>query len=108
MQKLLTVDSRRRPDCTELLMMPCLLKRMNENHLQEIDDDELNQEMLNTITIPKNLKFLSKTLPKPNYAPLRLRMIDRSNFLKTLYNVEDNGSLLSIDDFKSHSLPRIK
>lgn len=112
LRAMLTVKAKHRPDCKTLLQMPCIVKRINENHLQVLDDpEELNKEMLNTINIPKNLKFLSGTLPKPNYEPLKLRMMDKRNFLKTLqvgHHLLTTNQSPRDRDFKSHSLPRIK
>jgi NIMA (never in mitosis gene a)-related kinase 1/4/5 len=81
---MLNVNPASRPDCQQLLQNPVMLKRMKDAHLQEIDDNELKEEMLRTITIPKNLKFLSETLPKPNYEPLRLRVIEKHRFMNTI------------------------
>ena len=81
---LLQVNPKKRPDATKLLALPSIIKRMNDKHLQEIENEDLVPEMLNTIRIPKNLKFLSETLPKPNYEPMKLRMVDKGKFLKTL------------------------
>lgn len=59
--------------------------------------------MLNTIKIPKNLKYLSETLPEPNYDPPRVRTLEKSLFLKTLQNRKTSGGY----DLKSSSLPKM-
>jgi NIMA (never in mitosis gene a)-related kinase len=52
---------------------------MNDIHLTEIDEAMPN--LLNTIKIPKNLHYLTDSLPKPNYAPLKTRRIEKSKFV---------------------------
>ena len=57
---------------------------MNDIHLTEIDEAMPN--LLNTIKIPKNLHYLTDSLPKPNYAPLKTRRIEKAKFVQTLAN----------------------
>jgi hypothetical protein len=69
----------------ELLRLPCILQRVEGRLLQESDpQDSYKEEMLRTIKIPQNLQKLGENLPKPNYQPLRLKSIDKSDFVKIL------------------------
>jgi len=63
----------------KILNFPAIIKRMNDIHLTEIDEAMPN--LLNTIKIPKNLHYLTDSLPKPNYAPLKTRRIEKSKFV---------------------------
>ncbi len=54
---------------------------MDEKILNEVD--EANPEFMKTIIIPKNLHYLTERLPEPNYQPLKLKKIDKHNFLQT-------------------------
>lgn len=56
---------------------------MTESHLTEVDEEK-QINLLNTIRIPRNLHYLTDRLPKPNYAPLKTKKIDRHKFLQTL------------------------
>ena len=40
--------------------------------------------LLNTIRVPRNIHYLTDRLPKPNYAPLKTKKIDKNEFIKTL------------------------
>jgi NIMA (never in mitosis gene a)-related kinase len=52
---------------------------MDEKILNSVD--EPNPEFMKTIIIPKNLHYLTERLPEPNYQPLKLKKIDKHNFL---------------------------
>ncbi len=63
-----------RPSCDELLKMPIIKNRIdffnNKNNIgNEIkqENEKLHKELLSTIKIPKNMSYLSRNLPKPNY-----------------------------------------
>jgi len=55
---------------------------------------------LTTIRVPKNLHYLTDKLPKANYAPLKIRKVDKYRFLQTLegYKGERGGSAMQQDD----------
>jgi len=61
---MLQVSPNMRPDSGKLLSSPLLSKWLGVGHspLQPVD---LNNELLHTIRIPKNLHLLSAKLPKP-------------------------------------------
>lgn len=82
---MLQVAPQLRPTCDKILTLPSVIKRMNELHLREAGDDDLLEEMMKTIQIPKNYNFLSETLPPANYEPLKLIHIEKGRFLKTLH-----------------------
>eukprot|EP00825_Cyclidium_porcatum_P029058 TRINITY_DN3113_c0_g1_i4.p1 TRINITY_DN3113_c0_g1~~TRINITY_DN3113_c0_g1_i4.p1 ORF type:complete len:631 (+),score=127.44 TRINITY_DN3113_c0_g1_i4:119-2011(+) len=79
---LLQVAPHLRPSCDKILQLPAVQKRLNESLLVEVDEQQ--SFLLNTIRIPKNLHYLTDRLPKPNYQPLKLRKIDKHQFLQTL------------------------
>lgn len=90
----------------ELLRLPCILQRVEGRLLQESDpQDSLKEEMLRTIKIPHNLQKLGESLPKPNYQPLRLKSIDKSDFVKILEKKrEQNVYSLSQTNIKKPNL----
>jgi len=61
---------------------------MEDKHFTEIDEAGSNL-LLNTIRIPKNIHYLTDRLPKPNYAPLKTKKIDKKRFLQTLAGYQD-------------------
>ena len=88
-----------RPSCDELLNMPIIKKRVDffkdkNNDGKAIGEEKNipNNELLSTITIPKNIKNLSRNLPKPNYS---------SNSFD-LNNINDNENKINkINNIKS-------
>ena len=76
---------------------------MTEHHLIEMDEDWsnfyfyfwkkrnfyeiylsifiLDDELLKTIRLPKNIHYLTDRLPKANYNPLMTKKIDKNRFL---------------------------
>ena len=68
-----------RPNCDKILQFPGVIKRMDDKILNEVD--EAIPEFMKTIIIPKNLHYLTERLPEPNYQPLKLKKIDKHNFL---------------------------
>lgn len=52
-----------------------------EEHLTTEDDDQINQELLNTIKIPRNMKLLQGKLPKSQYEDDKLEELDDVNEL---------------------------
>ena len=69
--------------------MPAVIKRMDEKHLVEIDESSSQNNLLNTIRIPKNLHFLTERLPKANYSPMKIKKVDKHKFLQTLAGYKD-------------------
>lgn len=59
---LLQVSPSKRPSCSQILHMPAL-----EEHMTEEDEYDINQELLNTIKFPRNIKHLNNRLPKSQY-----------------------------------------
>ena len=70
---------------------------MEEKHLTELEDG-LQNSLLNTIRVPKNLHFLTERLPKPNYLPLRTRKVDKHKFLQTLAGYRDHSNVSMFDE----------
>ena len=64
-----------------------MIKRLDEKILNEVD--EANPEFMKTIIIPKNLHYLTERLPEPNYSPLKLKKIEKRDFLQTLGGYKD-------------------
>jgi len=85
---LLQVSPHLRPGCDKMLQLPAMLKRIEDKHLTELDENFQNS-LLNTIRIPKNIHFLTDRLPKANYNPMKLRNVDRNKFLQTLAGYKD-------------------
>ncbi len=60
--KLLTLNQKKRPCTKELLCESKMLSFKNE---ENVEDDE--KQLMGTIKFPKNLKFLNENLPKSKY-----------------------------------------
>jgi NIMA (never in mitosis gene a)-related kinase len=60
-----------RPTCDKILQLPGIVKRMDKQLLNEVD--EINPDFMKTIIIPKNLHYLTERLPEANYSPLKLK-----------------------------------
>ena len=75
--------------------MPAIIKRMDEKHLMETDEVSQNN-LLNTIRIPKNLHFLTERLPKANYSPMKIKKVDKHKFLQTLAGYKDLSPIASL------------
>lgn len=88
---LLQVSPHLRPSCDKILQLPAIIKRMEERHLTEAED-AMQNALLNTIRIPKNLHFLTERLPKANYALLKTKKVDKHKFLQTLAGYKDLSS----------------
>ena len=87
---LIQVDSNKRPSCDDLLKNPIILKRIEFFKSFSSDDIEEDQALLRTITIPKNLLFLSANLPKSNYS---IKNISSYN-----NNLNDSSNNVTIDN----------
>ncbi len=59
--------------------MPGIIKRIDEKYCVEVED--MQNLLLNTIRIPKNIHYLTDSLPKPNYQPLKMKKVDKQRFL---------------------------
>ena len=70
--------------------MSAVQKRMKEHHLTEVDDSE-KSTLLKTIRFPKSLHILTDRLPKANYNPLKVVVLDKQKFVQTLAGLEDTG-----------------
>lgn len=64
------------------MQLPAVVKRVNDTHLLEVDEGV--PFLLTTIRVPKNMHYLTDRLPKPNYAPLKTKKIEKHRFLQTL------------------------
>ena len=89
---------------------------MEDKHFTEIDEMGSNL-LLNTIRIPKNIHYLTDRLPKPNYAPLKTKKIDKKRFLQTLagyQNIDESQNEGSNENIRNsmpeipYHLPKIK
>ncbi|EGR34714.1 protein kinase domain protein [Ichthyophthirius multifiliis] len=87
-RSLLQVTPNLRPNAEKLLQHPIIVRKINESHIYEVD--EWIPQLLNTIKIPKNLHYLTDKLPKANYLPLKLRKVEKSQFIQTLDNYKAN------------------
>lgn len=70
---MLRVNPRERPDCGQLLEMieglrPDLETSQPSENYSLMENDYLEQDLLGTINLPKDLKLLDRRLPKSNYA----------------------------------------
>jgi len=65
---LLQVAAANRPDCDRLLNMTSMKKRINDQIHPDLDsDDDLDNKLMQTIRVPRNLHVLTDRLPKANY-----------------------------------------
>ena len=67
--------------------MPGIQKRLNHNVLTQVE--ERSPGLMKTIKFPKNLHFLTNQLPKPNYTPLKVKKVEKYQFLQTLAGYKD-------------------
>ena len=72
LKMMLHLQPSHRGDCAKLLLIPHIREKLDDRFRVEVEADEQN-EFLHTIKIPENLVYLTKTLPKANYEPLKLR-----------------------------------
>ena len=89
---LIQVDSNKRPSCENLLKNPIIQKRIEYFKSFSGDDIEEDQCLLRTITIPKNLLFLSANLPKSNYSINKNNLTEINNCNVTVDNDKINIS----------------
>ena len=113
---LLKVNPSERPSCEQILHMPVV-----EEHLTVDDENEINQELLNTIKIPRNINLLKGKLPKSQYEDEKLEEMDNVedliNSLEEKYNLSNphSNSVTNIiekpqlnHDYSKEGLPSIK
>ena len=72
----------------KILQYPSVIKKMNIDLLVEVDEGV--PFLLKTIVFPKNMHYLTERLPKPNYAPLKTKTIDKNKLLLTLSDSHEN------------------
>lgn len=107
---LLQITPHLRPNCDKILQYPSVLKRIEERHLFEVDEEI--PQLLNTIKFPKNLHYLTDRLPAPNYNPVKIRKVDKMKYMQTMgakiSNV-DEESMNNESSFskKNSDLPKI-
>lgn len=75
---MLKVNPKARYSAAELLSMPMIIDKINNNANLKESIEESRQGLLQTIKFPSNLQYLTDKLPRPNYEPLRLANL--SNF----------------------------
>ena len=67
-KELLQVNPKSRPDCDSLIYNPIVMRRcVGTNILNEQIKRPTQQELLNTIKLPKNLQNLIENLPKSKF-----------------------------------------
>ena len=71
------------------------MKRLEEKHLTEVDEGV--PILMSTIRVPKNIHYLTERLPKPNYAPLKTKKVEKNKFLQTLAGYKDVESQINQD-----------
>eukprot|EP00347_Sterkiella_histriomuscorum_P020877 403336119 len=79
---LLQVNPTQRPTCLQLTQIPSFQKRFTElfPELADQEKQDIKNELLKTIRIPKNIMYLSNRLPMANYG----NTLKRSNVFKTM------------------------
>lgn len=80
---LLQVSPHMRPNCDKLLQLPSVIKRMEDQVLNVVQDDA-TKDLMKTIYWPRHPHYLTERLPKANYEPLQLKKVDKQRFLQTL------------------------
>ena len=68
-KSLVQVQAQMRPDCDKILGMPAVIRMGEKLFGEEFYDDirPIQNELLSTIRVPKNLLYLTDRLPKPHY-----------------------------------------
>lgn len=88
---MLQVDPQKRPGCDELLESPLLRSRMDFKAPPEMEIDEPNKMLLNTIRCPMNIHYLTDKLPKANYDPIKTRVSYDTGFQKQSFKTADDA-----------------
>ena len=105
---LLQVTPHLRPNCDKILQFPAIMKRIEDRHLFEVDEDV--PLLLNTIRFPKNLHYLTDRLPGPNYNPVKIRKVDKMKYMQTMgAKIHENEDINNESSFskKTGDLPKI-
>lgn len=71
--------AKERPECIEIVAKVAQIK----DDLTFLTLEEEEPELMQTITIPKNLKLLSLSLPQPNYQKLKTTSMDKQSFFQS-------------------------
>lgn len=87
---MLNVDPQKRPSCDELLESPMLRTRMDLKSSVEMEIEEPNKALLNTIRCPMNIHYLTDKLPKANYDPIKTRVSYDTGFQKQSFKTVDD------------------
>ena len=99
---LLKVNPQLRPNCDKVLSSPPVIRRIEEKHCQESDED-LVPELLGTIKIPANFHYLTDKLPKANYNPILTRNSCKADMMKKDLN-RDEKMEMSHDESMDSSM----
>jgi len=62
----LQISATSRPSCEQLLVNPIIVKKGGEM-LKNLPNSPISHDLLSTIRVPRNMKWLSKQLPKARY-----------------------------------------
>lgn len=90
LKMMLNVDPTRRPNCDDLLDSPIIRNRLDPKSPSEIEIEEPNKALLNTIRCPMNIHYLTDKLPKANYEPIKTRVSYDTGFQKPItFNTTD-------------------
>jgi serine/threonine protein kinase len=93
---MLQTDPNKRPSCDELLESGLIKSRMDIKNTIEMEMDEPNKALLNTIRCPMNIHYLTDKLPKANYEPIKTRVSYDTGFQKQSFKTTDADSKESI------------
>ncbi|KRX07956.1 Protein kinase-like domain [Pseudocohnilembus persalinus] len=85
-KQLLQVNPHMRPSSEKILQLPGLVRHMRESNFEHLESEEGNNNLLQTIKVPRNLHFLTDRLPKPNYTPLKTKKVLKKSLYKTTSN----------------------
>ena len=81
-KSLLQVDPKNRATIKQLMHMPVMQQRFNEIRLSKARDyeslEQVEDLMLGTIKLPRNLSFLQERLPKSNYGAKKIDVLSTS------------------------------
>jgi NIMA (never in mitosis gene a)-related kinase 1/4/5 len=75
---MLKVNPKARYSAAELLSLPMIIEKINNNASLKESIEEPRPGLLQTIKFPANLQYLTDKLPRPNYEPLKVANL--SNF----------------------------
>ena len=109
---LLKVNPIDRPNCSQILKHPLVLKRIDffkaQEGFNEEDFDEMDEgKLLKTLRVTKNMLFLSEQLPNANYnTPRRLKQIEKISKTSNNQNPHNNQNNKSGNN-NTNSLPNI-